>query len=268
MKKTHIKLIILLLFFASELYSQELIQVTNEVLTVNSTTAYSGYTRNKTEVNLPEKTIGYIYRISISPKGSSLADNSLFDLLESMGDIKISLASSFAKFAIKNNDNNAVDAFIFNNTFDADNFYAKNDGNWSACKSMMNRASCCFASKECISNKIYFGFRNNNAMQGLDVKIEVVALVDKNSTIDYKYSYSINNSANIELKYSLSLDNINWEEKSLRNGYLQNLSLEQKEIYFRINSENSKVVKYKLTPNERYKIFWNAKLLCWDLTRY
>lgn len=99
----------------------------------------------------------------------------------------ISLASSFTKFAIKNNDNNAVDAFIFNNVFDAENFYAKKDGNWTSCKIMMNRGNRCFMSKECLANKIYFGFRNNNTMQGLSVRLEVVAIVDSNSQVSFKY---------------------------------------------------------------------------------
>lgn len=42
----------------------------------------SGNTRNITQVTLPEKTKSYIYRISISPKGKSSVDNSLFELLE------------------------------------------------------------------------------------------------------------------------------------------------------------------------------------------
>jgi hypothetical protein len=267
MKHKYFILVLLVMSFSKN-YAQELVQVTDEVITVNSTSSLTGYTRNKTEVILPEKTISYIYRISIFPKGKSDVDNSLFDLLKSMGSSKVSLTTSFAEFAIKNNDSEAIDAFIFNNTYDADNFYTKKDNNWSACKSMMNRVSCCFATKECIGNKIYFGFRNNNIRQGLDVKIEIVALVDKNSTAHYKYAYSINNDTNVELTYSISLDNQNWVEKTLRSGYLQNFSLEQKEIYFRISSANNKIINYKLTPNERYKIFWNIKNEYWDLNRY
>ena len=248
--------------------SQDLVQVTDETLTVNSTTAMSGYTRNKTEVTLPEKTKAYIYRISIFPKGKTSVDNSLFDLLQQMGGAKVSLATSFAQFAIKNNDNSAVDAFIFNNTYDADNFFAKKDGNWNACKSLPNRVSCCFSTKDCIGRQIFFGFRNNNLMQGLDVKLEVVALIDTSLKSDYKYSYTIENAGNRELKYSISLDNVKWEETSLRNGYQQTFTFEKQEIYFRIRTDNFKLSSYKLTPNERYRIVWNTNLSKWDLERF
>jgi hypothetical protein len=248
--------------------AQELVQVTDETITVNSTTAMTGYTRNKTEVTLPEKTKAYIYRISIFPKGKSAVDNSLFELLKQMGTANISIATSFAQLAIKNNDNFSVDAFIFNNTYDADNFYDKKDNNWSSCKSMTNRVSCCFSTKECIGREIYFGFRNNNIMQGLDVKLEIVAIVDSTLKSDYKYSYTIDNGSNKVLKYFISLDNNNWEETSLRSSYQQVYTFEQREIYFKIKTDNFKFSTYKLTPNERYKIFWNEKLQKWDLTRY
>lgn len=261
----------LFLLFATvtvNLSAQELVEVTNDVLTVNSRSAYGGNTRNKADVVLPEKTIGYIYRISVFPKGHASVDDSLFDLLKLAGSTNISLVASFAKYAIRNNDSNSVDAFIFNNVYDADNFFSKNDTNWSACKTMTNRASCCFATTECMGQRIFFGFRNNNLRQGLDVKLEVVALVDKETTTTYKYTYAIKNATSIELEYSLSTDNINWKSTKLRSGYLQNFSLEHKEIYFKIDSTANKSVHYTLTPGERYQISWNIEKECWDLTRY
>lgn len=267
MKKSYLVVVFVFLVSFSKLLSQELIAVTDETITVNSTTAINGYTRNRTEVILPEKTTGYIYRISIFPKGMTSKNTSLFDLLEDIGSPNISLASSFAKFAINNNDNNSVDAFIFNNIYDADNFYSKNDDNWNACKSMLNRVSCCFATEECIGQTIYFGFRNNNIMQGLDVRIEIVAVVDKTSTYDYKYSYTIDNSSDRELKYNVSIDGANWEETQLRSGYHQTHTIGKKEMFFKIFTDNFKYVTYKLTPNERYKIFLNENGI-WDLIRY
>ena len=258
----------LIIFLCFDLSAQELVQVVDEIITVNSTTSMTGYTRNKTSIMLPPKTKGYIYRISIFPKGNAGVDNSLFDLLQQFGTANISIGSSLAQFAIRNNDGRAVDAFIFNNTYDADNFYSKNDGNWSYCKSMPNRVNCCFSTKECIGQEVYFGFRNNNIMQGLDVKLEIVAIVDDTQNIDYKYSYSINNATNQELSYLISYDNINWEKNTLRNGYKQTFTVEQREIFFKIYSENDQFVHYKLTPNERYKIIWSTEKGKWDITRY
>lgn len=105
-------------------------------------------------------------------------------------------------------------------------------------------------------------------MQGLDVKLEIVALIDTSLKSDYKYSYTIDNAANQELKYLISTDNVNWQETSLRNGYQQTFTFEQKEIFFKIRTDNFKFSAYKLTPNERYRIFWNANFAKWDLTRY
>lgn len=263
-----LRFILGLLLITTKIFSQELIQVTEETITVNSTSAINGYTRNITSVTLPEKTKGYIYRLSIVKKGQQSNSSPLLDLLENMEPANISLAASFSKFAIQNNDNEAVDAFIFNNTYDADNFYAKKDNNWSSCKSMFNRVSCCFASQDCIGHKIFFGFRNNNIMQGLDIKLEVVALVDNTMTNNFKYSYSINNTSNQELKFLISIDNINWTETTLRSGYLKTFTFEQNEIYFKINTNNFKSASYKMIPNERYKILWNQNLSKWDLNRY
>ncbi len=138
-------------------YGQELVSVTDEVLTVNSTTAVTGNSRNTAEVTLPEKTIGYIYRISIFPKGETAVDHSLFDLLKKVGGKQISLASSFAKYAIKNNDGNAIDAFIFSNQYDADGFYNQKDNNWKACKSLLNRVSSCFQQMSALATKYILG---------------------------------------------------------------------------------------------------------------
>jgi len=266
--KTFKLCIISLTLLVKNIAAQEVVQVTDETITVNSTTSVSGYTRNTTKVTLPEKTIGYIYRLSVFSKGNASVGSSLLSLLQKMGGANISLASSFAQFAINNNDNNSVDAYIFTNTYDADNFYAKKDGNWNACKSMPNRASCCFATSDCMGKELFFGFRNNNIMKGLDVKLEIVAIVDASLKTDYKYSYTINNSTDKELKYSLSLDNVNWQQTSLRSGYQQIYSFEQKEIYFKIYTDNFKFVMYKLTPNERYKIIWNTIAGKWDIVHF
>jgi len=248
------------------MFPQELVQIIDETFTVNSISAINGNTRNTTKITLPEKTKGYIYRISVTPKGSNALSNSLFDLLQTVGSTNISLASSFAKYTIQNGDNNSVDAFIFDNVFDADNFLSKKDLNWSACKMMLNRLSCCFASQDCIGRNVYFGFRNNNTMQGLNVRLEIVALVDQSLTANYKYSYPISNTTNKEVIYLISTDNINWEKIQLRSGYKFTHLIDAAELFIKINTERKSVV-YKLTPDERYKVYWNIKGYL-DLMRY
>jgi len=259
--------VILFLFHSYASYSQKYIDVTDETLTVNSRTALLGNTRNITSITLPEKSIGYIYRVSVFPKGNADAANSLFKLIRSV-DPSTALATTLMQFSIKNNDGNSVDAFIFNNTYDADNFYAKNDNNWSACKSMPNRSNCCFSTNDCINRTIYFGFRNNNISQGLDVKLEVVAIVDSSKLSNYSFSYTVQNGTDREIKIQISNDDLNWAEKSLRSGYQETYTLEQSKMYIRIYTTTDSFVHYKLDPAERYKIIFNQQDGKWDIIHF
>ena len=255
--------IFLLLF--TKLNAQQYRSLIDENVIVNSTTAVAGYTRNITEVTLPDHTISYFYRITITNKGTSDESTPLLSLLKNNADIAIAGMSRITEFAIKNTDNNAVDAFIFNNIYNANDFYSKKDGNWTACKSMANRSNCCFESSECINNRIFFGFRNNNVAQGLNIRLEVIAKID--DTAKSKYSYTISNSTITELKYFVSIDNIKWEENVLRSGYNMNYNNSIKELYFKIYTDKT-FVKYKIFPNERYKIILNSQKSIWDLIRY
>jgi len=262
--KKNLLWIFLLLF--TKLNAQQYQSVIDENIVVNSTTAMAGYTRNITEVTLPEHTISYFYRITITAKGASDESTPLLSLLKNSADIAIAGMSRITEFAIKNNDNHAVDAFIFNNVYDANDFYSKKDGNWTACKSMANRSNCCFESSECINNRIFFGFRNNNVAQGLTVRLEVIAKID--DSLASKCSYTISNSTTTELKYFISVDNITWEESILRSGYHMTYNNSLKELYFKINTSDKAFVNYKIFPNERYKLVLNSEKSIWDLIRY
>lgn len=159
-----------------DIYSQQYVNLTDEILTVNSRTAIGGNTRNITHVVLPDSTIGVIYRISIFKKGNTNAFNLLFNVLQTINP-RVALASAVAQFALTNGDGQSVDAFIFINKIDADNFSSRNDGNWIACKEMPNRSNCCISLTDCVERNLYFGFRNNNVLSGLDIKLEIVAIV-------------------------------------------------------------------------------------------
>lgn len=262
--KKNLLWIFLLLF--TKLSAQQYQNVIDETIVVNSMTAMSGYTRNITEIALPEHTISYIYRITITPKGTSDESTPLLSFLNDSPEIGLSGISRISQFAIKNNDNSAVDAFIFNNVYDANDFFSKKDGTWTTCKGMANRTNCCFESSECINNRIFFGFRNNNVAQGLSVRLEVVAKIDE--LAEQKCSYTISNSTNTELKYYVSTDNVTWEESILRSGYHMTYNNSIKELYFKINTTDKAFVNYKIFPNERYKIILNSQKKIWDLIRY
>jgi len=252
----------------SETKAQSLVQVLDETITVNSIYALSGNTRNKAEIRLPEKTKSYIYRISVFKKGEGGINKSLLEILNDFGGAKVSLMTSFANFAVKNNDNLAVDAFIFNNIYDAENFIGRKDGNWSACKSMPNRQNSCFVMSQCLNRDVFFGFRNNNISQGLDVKLEVVALVDSTQKADHLFSFKIVNSSGREIKYLISKDEQNWEQDNLRHSYFKSYSIEQRYMYFKIYTDKQKFVYYKINPEDRYKIIWNTNKAMFDLIRY
>lgn len=262
----HKNLIWIFLFLYSTLSAQQYQSIIDETIVVNSMTAMSGYTRNITEISIPEHTTGYIYRITITHKGTSDESTPLLSFLNNSSNVGVAGVSRISQYAIKNNDNNAVDAFIFNNVYDANDFYSKKDGTWTACKAMANRTNCCFESSECINNRIFFGFRNNNVAQGLNVRLEVVAKID--DLAERKCSYIISNSTNTELKYYISVDNITWEESILRNGYHMTYNNSIKELYFKINTTEKAFVNYKIFPNERYKIVLNNEKSIWDLIRY
>jgi hypothetical protein len=166
------------LLIHANLPAQNLHEVINQTITVNSRTAINGNTRNIISADIPENANGFIYRISIFKKGqSALANASLLLLLRRAGGLKIALGTALIQYVIKSNDNQAVDAFIFTNEYDATSFYAKKDESWSACKTMLNTVNCCFSTSECQARQIYFGFRNNNIRQGLNVRIEIVAML-------------------------------------------------------------------------------------------
>jgi hypothetical protein len=247
--------------------AQQYSNVTDETITVNSKTSLSGSTRNITNVELPEKTIGFIYRISTFSRGNADVDNSLFKLVKSV-EPSTALVTSLMEFAIKNNDGNSLDAFIFNNTYDADNFAAKKDGNWTACKSMMNRGNCCFPTKDCLNHRIYFGFRNNNISQGLDVKLEVVAIIDTVKGKAQTYSYTLLNSTANELKFYVSYNDTAWTINSLRANYQATFTFEKPVIYVKIYTNAMSFVHYKLTPDNRYKFVFNVQTRKWDVIYY
>ena len=164
-----------ILLQSTRVRGQQYVSLTDEILTVNSRTAIGGNTRNITHVVLPDSTIGVVYRISVSKKGTTNVSNLLFNVLQTVNP-RVALASSLAQFVIANRDGQSVDAFIFTNKQDVDNFSTRNDGYWTACKEMLNRSNCCIPLTECIQTDLYFGFRNNNVVTGLDVKLEIVAI--------------------------------------------------------------------------------------------
>ena len=59
------------------------------------------------------------------------------------------------------------------------------DGNdYRHCQYLANRLNLCTTSTNCLGNRLYFAFKNNNIRQGLNVHFEVVAIVKDEIVID------------------------------------------------------------------------------------
>jgi hypothetical protein len=270
MKRNSLLTIIFLFLGLTQVNAQKLVEVLHETITVNSTSAMSGYTRNTVEVQLPQGTIGYIYRISVFKKGGVSVGNGLLDLLSTVPIAEVKIGANLSKYVVNNANGGAVDYFIFTNQEDKNAFYGKRDDSWNSCKSYPNRVSSCLSSNECINRKIWFGFRNNNISQGLDVYLEVVAIVDevKSQSSQTTYGFKITNETTVVVNFQLSLDGINWQEFSLKPSYFNNYNFQQPEIFFRISTQGAGTAQYKIGYNDRYKIQYNPNKRMFDLFNY
>jgi hypothetical protein len=143
-----------------------------------------------------------------------------------------------------------------------------NDGNWRVCKSLMNRGNCRFPTKDCLNHRIYFGFRNNNISQDLDVKLEVIAIVDTAKGSTKTYSYTLLNGTNNELKFYTNYNDADWTLNSLRPNYQFTFSFEKPVVYVRIYTTAISFAHYKLTPGNRYKFIFNKQAKKWDVVYY
>lgn len=185
-----------MVFFITNTYTQQLSLILQDKFVVNSRTSLNGYTRNYAEVKLPSNAIGYIYRLTVLEKGRSLASETLFELAQKIPDIKVKIGAAVAEFIVNNSNNHAVDFFIFTQYSDISNFYSKNDDKWNSCFSLPNRQGLCYASNECMADKIWFGFRNNDIDDGVEVYLEVVAILEDKMINSNSYSTTNSNSGN------------------------------------------------------------------------
>jgi hypothetical protein len=262
-----ISIIIPLVFIVINVLGQIYVPVVNQTITVNSRSTLSGNSRNYIVAEFPKNTSAYVYRISITSKDASTESTELFNLLKNYPSATIAIGSQLTQLIIQTSDGKAVDAFTFNNVYDADNFRNKNDGNWGASQASMSVVNTCYASNTGLNPTVYFGFRNNNLMDGLNVHLEVVAIVDSAKQSNTCFSYSILNGTDRELKYFISTDESNWQEANLESLYSQTFSSGLPYFFFKIYTNTFNFVSYKITPTDRYKIILNNGNK-WDLIKY
>jgi len=262
-------------FFPDQSYSQKLVDIISEDIVVNSRTHVGGNTRNVIEVNFPQGTIGYVYRVSVFDIGDSHVSDMLFDLLSQIPVKSIQVGANMLKFVANNHNGEAVDYHILTSEQEKTAFINKDDDKWSACESFLNRISTCASLNKCIAGKVYFGFRNNNISDGLKVHFEIVALVDEangsstditsNNSAATLYTYQVENRSNYDINFELSSDGINWLPYYLSSKTNQNYENNTSTLYFRISTNGSSFKTHVLNPNSKYKVEWSGAESVLDL---
>lgn len=262
------KILVSLFLFWISASSQSFVNVLKETIVVNSVTSLSGWSRNKVEIDFPKNTIGYVYRLTAFPRNKVSMVDALFDVLKNVPISEVKIDASIAKFVVDNSNGSAIDYYIFTNPDDANAFYKKENNNWSSCKSFPNVISTCRSENGCLNTTIYFGFRNNNLSEGLDVHLEVVAIVDESITASSQYGFKIENQAGKDINFELSLNGKNWSSYSLKANYYEDFTFNQEYAFFKIFTTDKGFVEYKIQSSEKYKIIWNALKGIWDLNKY
>jgi hypothetical protein len=246
---------------------QILQNISTETITVNSKSSLTGYTRNIANVTLPSNATAYIYRITVFNKGNTNISNSLFNTLKNIPITEIRIGAFLTEYAINQNDGNSVDFFVFTNGTDANSFYSKGE-NINYCKSHPNRSSVCVSTNDCINQKVYFGFRNNNIQQGVEVILEVVALVSETQQNALEYTHTIKNGLQGTVFFQISEDSYNWQNVSLQQAYTGTYRFKQPYCFVKISTQGKSPVVRRIESNQRYILNWNQQYGIADIFSY
>lgn len=210
--------------------------VDGKVITVNSQTSIyaNSNTRRLIEIELPTGTIAYVYRVAVISGSAPSVGESLISLLSAIPSDELTKgAIALSSNTMQNANNGSVDMFVFSQSADASAFLNKADASWFSPKQAMGVKSTVEVAINPISPKIWFGFRNNNFSDKVDVRLDVVAILDETIT-DPICTFEFVNPLNEGVKFSLSFDRVEWAQVSLgRNEIYQN-QLPLREIHVRI----------------------------------
>jgi hypothetical protein len=238
-----------------------------QTLVINSQTAVGKKSRNFADFTLPDNSIGYVYRITVFPKGDKKVPNDLFDLVSKVSSKEIAFGAELTKYMIDVNADEAIDTYIFSDRNSFSNFYSGGT-NWVACKTMPNRRGICVASNECLSKKLFFGFENKNWTHGVEVLLEVVAVIDtdlmplnrplkpfdptRKIVLSGLYNYSILNTSLLNnFDAQVSTDGINYKIYHINAGETVSRFFTANPIYLKLYNYSRPL---RLTPNKKYKI--------------
>jgi hypothetical protein len=258
---------LLLVLGAINVQSQRLVDVMLHTIPIFGKLSVDGYARNTQEVVLPRGTISYIVRVTPYKIYSPNLPNKLLEEAKKMPLGELKSGSELSKLVAANALNDAqFDFFIFSKNKDAENFYQKEDKDWTSCKAFVGAKNTCFSTDECITPKIWLGFRNNSGTKGLDVMVEIIALVDEDQGLISQSlnEYKITNGTTATISFSLSTDGKSFTNYTLDGGTFNNFNFNEAELFIKIKDGG----QYKINPTMKYKIQYNSMKKALDLAAY
>jgi hypothetical protein len=244
--------------------------VLDETLVVNSKTNLFGAHKISVPIHLPRGTQAYIYRITISKKGEPIVANALFKMLKESDVQELSIAASLTQYAVNNGANESIDAYVFTSGADANEFtdvYSNNG--YSLASKMTSVKNSVRYVESCISPNLYFGFENTNVIHGLEVRLEIIALVDDH--LPTKFTIEIQNGTKVPYVYAWGLDGKKWYRGvtiPIHNTTFETFDYRQGYIWLCTYTDNLHARVMRADPDVRYKIIWDEDLKEYTIVSY
>jgi hypothetical protein len=243
----------------SETYSQKLLDVLHRSVAVYSQSDSDGYTSNTMDFNLPRGTEAYVVRLSFFKMQEIKLGDRLIDLLKAHPELAIKPTTDFSTLNSANGSDSA-DFYVFTSTKDAEVFFQGEERKFPFCKEFPKSTNFTFATDECLTSRVWFGFKNNHLTRNLDIVVEVVAMVDEDQGLISQSlnAYKITNNTTAQVKFSLSLDGINWLDYALESGEARDYNYNEAQLFMTLPTPNVCFSQFKIQPNQKYKVSYNA----------
>jgi hypothetical protein len=235
------------------------LDVLHRSVAVYSHTESDGYTTNTLDFSLPQGTQAYVVRLTFFKLHEINQTDRLIDLLKAHPELAIKPTTDFSTL---NNANGSgpADFYVFTSAKDADVFFQGEDRKFPFCKEFSKTTNLTFATDECLTNRVWFGFKNNHLTRNLEILVEVVAMVDEDQGLISQSlnSYKITNNTTAQVRFSLSPDGVNWLDYALESGEVRDYNYNEAQLFMKLPTPNVGVSQFKIQPNQKYKVSYNA----------
>ena len=240
-------------------FSQKIMDVLHRSVTVNAQAELDGSTTNLLDFSIPKGTQAYVVRLSFFKMNEIKITDKLIDLLKAHPELAIKPATDFSVINATNGSGTA-DFYVFTSAKDADAFSQGEDRKFPFCKEFPKTTNLTFATEECLTSRVWFGFKNNHLTRNFDIMVEVVALVDEDQGMISQSlnSYKITNNTTAQVKFSLSPDGINWLEYALESGEVKDYNYNEAQLFMKLPTPNVGISQFKIQPTQKYKVSYNA----------